>query len=94
MRWPDVTFLGISDGIKMAVEYCGHIDVVMHCPEEFAVIYRDVAFVPGVPFDVCSFNLIHKENVLSRLTAHAPTYLTGVCFAVKRRSVTTSSPSW
>ena len=49
----------------MEVEFVGCIDVVMHCEEDVDVTLRDVAFVPGVPFDLCSFNVIQEEHVIT-----------------------------
>ena len=56
----------------MEVEFFGCIDVVMHCDEDVNVTLRDVPFVPGIPFDLCSFSVIHEENVITLDHAGAP----------------------
>ena len=62
---PDEKYLIIGDGRKTEVEYLGCIAVVMHCDEDVKVALGDVAFVPGVPFDSCSFNVIQEEHVIT-----------------------------
>ena len=62
---PDEKYLIIGDGRKMELEFFGCIDVVMHCDKDVNVTLRDVAFVPGVPFDLCSFNAIQEEHVIT-----------------------------
>ena len=62
---PDEKYLIIGDGKKMEVQFFGCVDVVMHCAEDVAVTLRNVAFVPGVPFDLCSFNVIQEEHVIT-----------------------------
>ena len=39
--------------------------MVTHCDEDVKVTPRYVAFVPGVPFDVCSFNVIQENHVIT-----------------------------
>ena len=69
---PDETFLIIGDGGKIDVVFFGCIDVVMQCEEDVDATQRDVAFVPGVPFDLRLFNVIQDEHViiLDRTGAH------------------------
>ena len=55
---PDEKCLIIGDGKKMAEEYFCHVDLVMYCAQDVEVALRNVAFVPGVSFDLCSFNVI------------------------------------
>ena len=67
-RWfpgPDEKCLIVGDGRKMEVEYFDCIGRVMHCDEDVEVTLRDVAFVPGVLFDLCSFNVIQEEHLIS-----------------------------
>lgn len=52
---PDEKLLIIGDGRKMEVEFFRCADVVMHCAEDVEVTLRNVAFVPGVPFNLYSF---------------------------------------
>ena len=47
----------------MEVELFCSVDVVMYCAEDVAVTLRNVTFVPGVPFDLCSFNVIQEKHV-------------------------------
>ena len=37
----------------------------MHCAENVEVTLRNVAFMPGVPFDLCSFPIIKEEHILT-----------------------------
>ena len=62
---PDEKYLIIGGGRKIEVDFCGCIDVVMHCDEDVNVTLRDVAFVPGVPFDLCSFNVIEEDQFIT-----------------------------
>ena len=55
----------IGDEKKMEVEFFGCVDVVMHCFEDVAATLRNVAFLPGVPFDLCSFNVAQEEQVIT-----------------------------
>ena len=41
------------------------LGVVIHCAEDAGVTLRNVAFVPGVPFDLCLFNVIKEDNVIT-----------------------------
>ena len=63
---PDEKVLIIGDGKKkMVVEFFGCVDLVRHCAEDVAVTLRDVAYGPGVPFDLCSSNVIQEEHVIN-----------------------------
>ena len=37
--------------------------MVVHCDEDVKVTLTDVALVPEVPFDLCSFNVIQEEHI-------------------------------
>ena len=82
----------IGDGKKMDVEVFGCIDVVMHCEEDVDVTLRDVAFVPGVPFDLCSCNVIQEEHVVTLDRTGAHTVDGRVLFRSRKSSATTSRP--
>ena len=49
----------------MEVEVFGGVNIVMHCAEDVAVTLTNVAYVPGVSFDLCSFNVIQEEHVIT-----------------------------
>ena len=56
----------IGDGNIMEVRFFVWVDVLMHCAEDVAVTSRNVPFVPGMPFDLCSaFNVIQAEHAIS-----------------------------
>lgn len=56
----------------------------MHCDEGVEVTLRDVAFVPGVPCDLRSFNVIQEENVILPLPTQGRIYSVGVSFSARR----------
>lgn len=62
---PNEKFFIVGDGNIMEVELFGFVDVVMHCAEDVALTLRNVAFVAGDPFDLCSLNVIQKEHVIA-----------------------------
>ena len=62
---PGEKYLIISDGNNIEVDCFGCVDVVIHCAEDVAVTLTNVAFVPGVPFDLFSLNVIQEERVLT-----------------------------
>lgn len=62
----------------MEKEVIGCIDVVMHCDEDVYVTLRDIAFMPGVPFNLGSFNVSRRCTILS-LTAQGRIRSMGVC---------------
>ena len=52
------SFLLIGDGRKLKVECFGSLDVVFHCKDDVRVTLENVAVVPGLAFDLTSFNCI------------------------------------
>ena len=88
---PDEKCLTIRDGRKMETEFFGFIDVVVHCDEDLEVTLRDVTYVPRVPFDLCSFNVIHEEHVITVDYAGAH-MLDGRVFSAWRSPAITSRP--
>ena len=74
--------LTIGDGNKMEVMVFGCVGVVMHCVKDVSMPLRNVALVPGIPFDLCSFNVIQEEHViaLDREGAHM---LNDACFSAR-----------
>ena len=55
-------FLLIGDGIKLKVECFGSLDVVFHCKDGVRVTLENVAVVPGLAFDLMSFNCIQEKH--------------------------------
>lgn len=61
----DETFLSIGDGKRMELELFGRLGVVVHGADEVTATLRNVTFVPGVPFDLFSLNVIREEHVIT-----------------------------
>ena len=59
---PVEAFLLIGDGRKVKVECFGSFDVVLHCKDTMRVALENVAVVPGLTFDVMSFNCIKEKH--------------------------------
>ena len=56
---PDKTSLVVGDMRSLNVEYFGHIPIVMHSPQcEVQVRLLDVAYVPGVRFNLFSLHAV------------------------------------
>ena len=55
---PAEASLLISDGRKLKVECFGSLDVVLHCEDDVQVTLENIAVVPGLAFDLMSFNYI------------------------------------
>ena len=89
---PDEKYLIIGDGKKMEVEFSVCVDVVMHCVEDAAVTLRDVAFVPGVPFDLCSFYVIQRGGRPYPIPRRGRTCSMNACFYARRSSANTLRP--
>ena len=50
--------LFVANGSPMKVESIGWLDITMYCEGENIVItLRDIAYVPGLPFDLCSLKV-------------------------------------
>ena len=49
----------VGNGSSMKVESIGWLDITMHCEgEDIVITLRDIAYVPGFPFDLCSLNVV------------------------------------
>ena len=59
---PAEAFLLIGDGRKLKVECLGSLDVVFHCNDDARVTLESVAVVPGLAFDLMSFNCTHEKH--------------------------------
>ena len=59
---PGEAFLLIGDGRKVKVECFGSLDVVFHCKNDMRVTLENVAVVPGLAFDLMSFNCIQEKH--------------------------------
>ena len=55
-------FLLIGGGRKLKVEYFGPLDVVFRCKDDMRVTLKNVAVVPGLAFDLMSFNCIQEKH--------------------------------
>ena len=62
---PGEAFLLIGDRRKLKVECSESLDVAFHCKGDVRVTLENVAVVPGLAFDLMSFNCIQeKHNIL------------------------------
>ena len=62
---PGEAFLLIGDGRKLKVECFGSLDVIFHCKDDVRVTLENAAVVPGLAFDLMSFNCIQgKHDIL------------------------------
>ena len=59
---PGEAFLLIGDGRKLKVKCFGSLDVVFHCKDDVRVTLENVAVVPGLAFDLMSFNCIQEKH--------------------------------
>ena len=59
---PGEAFLLIGDGRKLKVECFGSLDVVFHCKDGVRVTLENLAVVPGLAFDLMSFNCIQEKH--------------------------------
>ena len=59
---PAEASLLIGDGRKLKVECFGSLDVVLHCEDDVEVTLENVAVVPGLAFDLMSFNCIQEKH--------------------------------
>ena len=59
---PGEAFLLIGDGRKLKVECFGQLDVVFHCKDDVQVTLENVAVVPGLAFDLMSFDCIQEKH--------------------------------
>ena len=59
------SFLPIGYGRKLKVECFGSLDVVFHCKDDVRVTLENVAVVPGLAFDLTSFNCIQEKHDIS-----------------------------
>ena len=83
----DEKYLIIDDGKKMDTKFFRCIDAVVHCAEDVVVTLRNVAFVPGVPFDLYSFNMIQQEHAITLDPTKGRTCSMGACFSAYYRTL-------
>ena len=69
---PEESRLIVGTGEVMQVKCIGDLDMVLHCDEDVVVTLREVSFVPGLWYELMSFNIIQEtENiVLNKTGAH------------------------
>ena len=58
----DESRLMVGSGEEMTVELIGDLDVVLHCDEDVVVTLRDVAYIPGLWYELLSFNIIQESE--------------------------------
>ena len=69
---PEESQLIAETGEVMQVKCIGDLDVVLHCNEDVVVTLREVSFVPGLWYELMSFNTIQETEdiVLNKTGAH------------------------
>ena len=68
----DESRLIVGSGEEMTVELIGDLDVVLHCDEDVVVTLKDVAYIPGLWYELMSFNIIQEseQTILDKTGAH------------------------
>ena len=69
---PEESRLIVGTGEVMQVKCIGDLDMVLHCDEDVVVTLREVSFVPGLWYELMSFNIIQETEdiVLNKTGAH------------------------
>ena len=69
---PKESRLTVGTGEVMQTKCIGDLDMVLHCDEDVVVTLREVSFVPGVWYELMSFNIIQETEdiVLNKTGAH------------------------
>ena len=69
---PEESRLIVGTGEVMQVKCIGDLDMVLHCDEDVVVTLREVSFVPGLWYELISFNIIQETEdiVLNKTGAH------------------------
>ena len=64
-------YLMLGDGKCLPVGFCGDLDLDVHCEQDVRVALTKVAVVPGLAFDVMSFNQMQERHdiILNRARA-------------------------
>ena len=55
-------YLMLGDGKCMTVGFYGDLDLDMHCEQDVRVTLTNVAVVPGLAFDIMSFNRMQEKH--------------------------------
>ena len=55
-------YLMLGDGKCMTVGFYGDLDLNLHCEQDVRVTLTNVAVVPGLAFDIMSFNQMQKKH--------------------------------
>ena len=69
---PEESRLIVGTGEVMQVKCIGDLDMVLHCDEDVVVTLGEVSFVPGLWYELMSFNIIQETEdiVLNKTGAH------------------------
>ena len=69
---PEESRLIVGTGEVMQVKCIGDLDMVLHCDEDVVITLREVSFVPGLWYELMSFNIIQETEdiVLNKTGAH------------------------
>ena len=69
---PKESRLTVGSEEVMQMKCIGDLDMVLHCDEDVVVTLREVTFVPGVWYELMSFNIIQETEdiVLNKAGAH------------------------
>ena len=59
---PEESCLTVGTREVMQVKCIGDLDLVLHCDEDVVVTLREVSFVPGLWYELMSFNIIQETE--------------------------------
>ena len=69
---PEESRLIVGTGEVMQVKCVGDLDMALYCDEDVVVTLREVSFVPGLWYELTSFNIIQEtENIVLNRGAYA-----------------------
>ena len=58
-------YLMLGDGKCMPVGFYGDLDLDLHCEQDVRVTLTNVAVVPGLAFDIMSFNQMQEKHEIT-----------------------------
>ena len=91
---PEESCLIVGTGEVIQVKCIGDLDIVLHCDENVVVTLREVSFVPGLWYELMSFNIIQEtEDIV--LKRPGRTCFADGCVLTRRETGTTCRlPGW
>ena len=91
---PEESRLIVGTGEVMQVKCIRDLDMVLHCDEDAVVILREVSFVPGLWYELTSFNFIQETEDIALNKTGRICFVDG-CVSTRRETGTTCRlPGW